>query len=1026
MRVLREVVPGSGGAAQLVLDSPAGYGMSVARTSSARAGASAWSYDAFLSYSHAADSRLAPMLQRALQRLTRAWYQRQALRVFRDQASLAANPDLWGTVERALRESHYFVLLASPEAARSEWVAREVAWWQEHRERATFLIALTDGTIRWDNRAGDFDWASTDALPDGLRGWFPREPLWVDLTWTRAVATGELSLRHTRFRDNVGTLAAAIHGRRKDQIDSEDARRHRRATLLSRAVIVVLAALLVISGIATINANVERGVADQQRTAADQQRTAATERALEAEAQNTAATQPQTSLELSLAALRMDPSAQVRATLVNTLLQTHYDGSSPPETSAFSSINEAAFSPDGRMLATDTGENDDVLLWNTADPVDPVKIAAIPADPNTSAGDGLAFSRDGQLLAIATAGSTVALWNVAHAPRRLATLTVPDAQAVAFSPDGKTLAVVGGNSADGTLALWDISNPAAPSRLAARDGVYFPDAVAFSPDGTLLVTASGTITGSNSGTITGHTRTTFWDITSLGSPRPVATIPVWDGDGGIAFSPDGRTLALALGSEASLWNVTNPAQPGLLATLVGHTDDIVAMAFSPDGQTLATAGLDNNAILWNTADPAHATREATLAGDTQPIAAVAFAGGGKTLVTADWETEVFSWQVASAEPSLAATLTGGSGGVQSVAVSPDSTMAATANYDNSVILWNITNPAQPTVLARLATDAGPVSAVAFNPDGTILAAGSWDNQMTLWDVSDRSRPRQIATVSCPGEVGWIAFSPGGETLAAGGDPFAQGFPVLSGPGWATLWNVSDPPRPAILHQFSDGGGTEYGALSPDGKILVLSASGTNLESPPSQVWDVSDPAHPTALPDPDNALTEPFETDFGDDPTFSANGRYVATAGIGTNGDENPVVLWSAAEPSRARQLVELTGPSQQISMIAFHPGGNLVAAASSDFTTTVWDIADTSQPFVVETFSDHDDIVNALAFSPDGRLLLDASDDGTANVWDLGGLPAIAAGPVGLACQITGGGFTQSQWGQNAPGVPYQRSCPA
>jgi WD40 repeat protein len=1003
------------------------YGMSAPRSSQKRTGTSAWGYDAFLSYSHAADSRLAPTLQRALQRLTRAWYQGQALRVFRDQSSLAANPDLWGTVERALRESHYFVLLASPEAARSPWVGREVAFWQEHRERDTFLIALTDGTIRWDNRAGDFDWNGTDALPGSLGGWFAREPLWVDLTWTRSLPTAELSLRHARFRDSAGTLAAAIHGRRKDQIDSEDARQHRRATLLARGVIVVLAALLIVSGIATNNANVERHVADQQRTVADQQRTVATERAFEAEAQNLAATQPQTSLQLSLAALRMDPSAQVRATLVNTLLQTHYDGSSPPEAPAFSVIDEETFSANGRMLATDADENGDVVLWNTTDPVHPVKIAALPAHLNTVVANGLAFSPDGRLLATASTGSTVILWNIAQAPRRLATLTVPDAQAVAFSPDGKTLAAVGGKSADGMLALWDISNPAAPVTLAGQDDVYYPDAVAFSPDGRLLVTASGTITGNNnSGVITGHTRTTLWDITSLRSPRPVATVLVWDGDGGIAFTPDGRTLALALGNEASLWDVADPAQPRQLVTLVGQTRDINAMAFSPDGRTLAIAGGDDNVILWDTADPARATRAATLAGDPQSISAVAFTGEGQALVTADDDTEVTRWRVAGAEPSLAATLTPSSGEVQAVAVSPDSRTVATANYDHSVTLWNIANPARPAVLARLAANAGPVSAVAFSPDGKVLAAGSWDDRITLWDVSDRSRPRLLAVVPSRGEASWIAFSPGGDTLATGGNLLAQGFPVFFGTGWATLWNVSDPARPDPVHQFSDGAGVEYGGLSPDGKILVLSVYGANLEAPPSQVWDVSDPAHPAALPDPDNAVTEPFQTEFADDPTFSANGRYVATVGTGVSSGDNPVVLWSFAEPSRARQLAELTGPSQEINMIAFHPGGNLIAAASSDFTTTVWDIADTAQPFAVETFSGHNDSVNALAFSRDGRLMVDASDDGTADVWDLGDLPAIAADPVGLACQITGGGFTRSQWGQNAPGVPYQRSCPA
>jgi hypothetical protein len=75
------------------------------------------SYDAFVSYSHAADGRLAPALQAGLQSLAKPWYGRRALRVFRDKTSLSASPALWPAIERALAQASYFVLLASPEAA---------------------------------------------------------------------------------------------------------------------------------------------------------------------------------------------------------------------------------------------------------------------------------------------------------------------------------------------------------------------------------------------------------------------------------------------------------------------------------------------------------------------------------------------------------------------------------------------------------------------------------------------------------------------------------------------------------------------------------------------------------------------------------------------------------------------------------------------------------------------------------------------------------------------------------------------
>jgi hypothetical protein len=76
-------------------------------------------YDAFVSYSRAADGRLAPALQLGLQALGKPWYARRALRVSRDKTSAPAWPGLWPSIEQALAASRFFVLLASPAAAES-------------------------------------------------------------------------------------------------------------------------------------------------------------------------------------------------------------------------------------------------------------------------------------------------------------------------------------------------------------------------------------------------------------------------------------------------------------------------------------------------------------------------------------------------------------------------------------------------------------------------------------------------------------------------------------------------------------------------------------------------------------------------------------------------------------------------------------------------------------------------------------------------------------------------------------------
>ena len=102
-------------------------------------------YNAFISYSHAADEQLAQALQTALQRFAKPWIRRRALRVFRDDTGLSVNAALWPSIQSALDGSQYFILLASPEAARSEWVNKEVARWLELGRGSRLLPAVTAG-----------------------------------------------------------------------------------------------------------------------------------------------------------------------------------------------------------------------------------------------------------------------------------------------------------------------------------------------------------------------------------------------------------------------------------------------------------------------------------------------------------------------------------------------------------------------------------------------------------------------------------------------------------------------------------------------------------------------------------------------------------------------------------------------------------------------------------------------------------------------------------------------------------------
>ena len=151
-----------------------------------------------------------------------------------------------------LDESEHFVLLASPGAAQSEWVNREMAYWMASRPDAAerMLPVLTAGTWAWDEARGDIDWAASTAAPPALAGVFASEPRHLDLVW--AQSQDDLDLRNTRFRDAVADLAAPIHGIPKDELESEDVRQHRKALRLRRGAVAALLLLVLGLGIAGV------------------------------------------------------------------------------------------------------------------------------------------------------------------------------------------------------------------------------------------------------------------------------------------------------------------------------------------------------------------------------------------------------------------------------------------------------------------------------------------------------------------------------------------------------------------------------------------------------------------------------------------------------------------------------------------------------------------------------------------------------------------------------------------------------
>jgi WD40 repeat protein len=389
---------------------------------------------------------------------------------------------------------------------------------------------------------------------------------------------------------------------------------------------------------------------------------------------------------------------------------------------------------------------------------------------------------------------------------------------VAFAPDGRTLAIGGGNAYSKTSELKLVDPVSGREKLAIKSlgGTVF--SVTFAPDGKTLATAGvdqivrlwDVETGTEQRAIRGH-RAAIWSVAfdptgkRLASASWDTNVKVWDATApddlelfsrevtyGIAFSPNGKYVAAGK-SGVTVHEVADSSKRHALP----YSARDVSLAFTPDGSQLVTTGDDEHVTFWEVGSW---RRLASLSGHNAKIWCLAISPDGRTVATGGEDRAVRLWDVK--EKHEHAVIQPEIGTISALAYTPDGRTLIIGSWSHLLFV----DPANGKVQTRI---NGPAPRVAVSPDGRLLAVvRSHFFGMRLMDLATHEAKWEIKPHH---DVIWsVRFSSDGKTLA-----------TASWDGTAKLWNVASGQEMFTYNALSVGWGQ---AFSRDGAIWAVGSS----------------------------------------------------------------------------------------------------------------------------------------------------------------------------------------------------------
>ncbi|MFD9073008.1 nSTAND1 domain-containing NTPase [Streptomyces lasiicapitis] len=500
-------------------------------------------------------------------------------------------------------------------------------------------------------------------------------------------------------------------------------------------------------------------------------------------------------------------------------------------------------------------------------------------------------------------------------------------------------------------------------RAIFRGHVRDVNCVAWSPDGTLLATAS------DDGTVR------VWDPEARAEPVVLTRAGGGDRMQVLAWSPDGGRIAAGSRDRTVIvWDVETRAELGVL---VGHGAPVRSVSWAPDGVRLISADTDHCVRLWGTETY---TGRAVPADDDRLGWNAVWAPDGRRIAAASVGGVVTLWLPGRGFPRR---LPHQGGAVTAVAWSPDGYRLASVSEDRLARIWDVHRQSRPpSTPDRSFVALEPLSCVAWSTDGDRIAVGD-DRTVRVWTVETSEElalvghTDSVNSVSWHGDriasvsrdrtlAQWDVHAPGGQLQTLRGyirsvvsiDWSRAGTHLVAGcaDGTVTVWDAARGRRSATTLNSREVGDAVF---SPDGtRVAIADHSGH------ATIWDPREVAG--------------YDLQFGHREAVTSLSWSPDGTRIATTSRDSTSRIWDASD---GRELMTLNAPGRYwLGGAAWSPDGCYLATSATDKAFCVWEV-ERGEP--VATIEGHTDYVWRIAWSPDGRRIATGSRDRTVRLWD-------------------------------------------